>query len=148
MPRKRSLRAGRIVSNLRMKARLLVTGLFLFCTLSATAQLSGSFYLDKTTFAPGEPIFLHFKVSNPGHEEATISTMGLPHQPGCAGYFIEISRDSSTASSCQRSMFSNPFGSCAYDGPLSAQTIEPGKSVTQRILLNLDPDLNAPGEYS
>lgn len=126
----------------------MITAFCLLCTLSAAAQLTGTFYLDKTTFAPGEPIFLHFKVTNPGHQQAMISTMGLPHQPGCSGYSIDISHNSSSAPSCQRVLFSNPFDWCNYNGPLSAQMIEPGKSVTQRILLNLDADLNTPGEYA
>ena len=130
-----------------MKARLLVTGSFFFCALSATAQLSGTFYLDKTTFAPGEPIFLHFKVSNHGAREGILDITGLPEQPVCAGYLIEISRNPPIASACQNG-YNGYFEGCSYDGPISVQTIKPGKSFTERILLNFDSEVHEPGEYS
>jgi hypothetical protein len=40
------------------------------------------------------------------------------------------------------------FDFCAYNGPFSVQTIQPGKIFTERILLNYDSELKAPGEYS
>ena len=36
------------------------------------AQLTGEFYLDKATFAPGEPVFLYFKLSNKGSDTVEI----------------------------------------------------------------------------
>jgi hypothetical protein len=38
----------------------------------AAGQLSGQFYLEKTTFAPGEPIFLYFQIVNERPQPETI----------------------------------------------------------------------------
>jgi hypothetical protein len=139
------LRGTRRVSNLTMKARLLVTGLFFFRALSATAQLSGTFYLDKTTFAPGEPIFLYFKVSNQAKSPKQINTTALPEQPFCAGYEINISRNPPDASSCPKFLLNG----CILDGQFSYKTIQPGEIYTERIFLNFDSELlKIPGKYS
>lgn len=124
-----------------MNARLLVTGLFLSCAVSATAQLTGTFYLEKTTFAPGEPIFLYFKVSNPGKTPRKINTTALPDQPFCAGYEIKVSRIRGDPSLCSLPSF------CSLNGQLSYNTIQPGATYTERILLNFDALLNLPGDY-
>jgi HEAT repeat protein len=132
------------VSNLHMKARLLVPGFSLFCALSATAQLSGTFYFDKTTFAPGEPIFLYLKISNQGKSPKQINTTALPEQPFCAGYEINISRNPPDASSCPNFQFNG----CSLDGQFSYKTIQPGGIYIERIFLNFYSELKIPGEYS
>jgi hypothetical protein len=63
-----------------VKIRLLVASLCIFSSLPAVAQLTGKFYLDKTTFAPGEPVFLYFKLSNKGSDTVEI-VIPDPEQP-------------------------------------------------------------------
>jgi hypothetical protein len=55
----------------------------------AAGQLSGQFYLEKSTFAPGEPIFLYFQVVNNGPQAESLDSadpyslfllFGLPDQ--------------------------------------------------------------------
>ena len=40
----------------------------LFWSVPAIGQINGRFYLEKTVFASGEPVFLYFEVSNSGPE--------------------------------------------------------------------------------
>jgi hypothetical protein len=58
----------------RVKTRELIGGFCIFCSLSAVAQLTGEFYLEKTTFAPGEPVFLYLKLSNEGPDTVQVSS--------------------------------------------------------------------------
>jgi hypothetical protein len=131
------------VSNLRMKVRLLVASLSVLCSVSATAQLSGQFYLDKTVFAPGEPIFLYVKVVNLGKSPAMINATQMPEAPSCAGYEINISRNPPDASCPNFKM-----NMCNMNGQFSYATVPPGGTYTERIFLNFDSELKDPGEYS
>ena len=126
-----------------MKARLLVLSLLIYCAHSASAQLSGRFYLDQTTFTPGERIYLCFKVSNRGHRAGMIARTGLPDQPLCAGYVTKISRNPPDATAHRDAH----FDSCGYNGSLGLKMIKAGKSFTERILLNPDSELKDVGEY-
>jgi HEAT repeat protein len=102
------------------------------------AQVTGRFYLEKETFAVGEPVFLYFEMTNSGTETQNV------HRADpfsfCSGYQIHVSTDLSPNSSC------GPMtagGSCASsDAPLG-----PGKTRTERILLNYEHKINAPGDY-
>ena len=60
--------------------------------MAAVAQLSGEFYLEKTTFAPGEPVFLYFKLSNNGPDAVEVVEPD-PEQPFCSGISITVSKD-------------------------------------------------------
>lgn len=130
-----------------MKAWAIFSALFLLLPIPAVAQLSGEFYLDKTTFAPGEPIFLKFKVTNHADHPEDFDTTGLPDRPGCAGYIIDISRIPPTSSSCANYDVLSKQG-CVSNGGGDLATIQPGETYTERILLNFDSELRNPGEYS
>jgi hypothetical protein len=51
-----------------MVLRFAVAGLLIFWYGSAGAQVAAEFYLDKTSYAIGEPIFVYFQAVNEGLE--------------------------------------------------------------------------------
>ena len=127
-----------------MKFRLLLAGLSLLWSISAAAQLTGEFYLQKTSFARWEPVFLYYRVTNIGSDSVTVASTLDPGQPGCSGHLITVSSDPIPTASC-------PFlrgQGCNYNGPPShSKLLRPGESYTERFLLNFDHEINAPGDY-
>jgi HEAT repeat protein len=109
----------------------------LFCSTLSAAQLAGSFHLEKNSFAPGEPIFLYFEVTNNGKEALKI--LQADPYSFCAGYEIHVSNDPTPASSCATGF----AGSCLS----SSQLLAAGKSYSERILLNYDHQVSSPSEY-
>jgi hypothetical protein len=105
---------------------------------AAAAQLSGRFYLDKETLAPGEPIFLYFQLTNIGSEPLSIDQAN-PYT-FCSGYNIHVSSDEKPSSSCGST---GGAGSCL----LSHVELKPKESRTERILLNFEHKIEEPGEY-
>jgi hypothetical protein len=107
---------------------------------SVVAQVSGNFYLDKSTFAPGEPVFLHFQTTNNSSKSVNIEQSD-PYT-FCAGFQIKVSSDPAGP---------GPHSSCvvgfAGDCLSSAMTIKPGESKSESILLNFEHDLSKPGDY-
>lgn len=79
-----------------MNIRLAVAGLCIFASASAAAELTGSFYLEKATFARGEPIFLYLSLVNKGPDTAEFA-ISDPDQPLCSGVFITVSSDGTSA---------------------------------------------------
>ena len=118
--------------------RLLLGILAAFLPACAAAQFEVSFSLSKTTYLAGEPVFLSLRVKNVSTEPLQIST--ADPLTFCSGYQFELqgARDRD-AMSCRGSM-----GSC-LGGFL---TLAPGKSRTDRILLNIRYDLRRPGSYA
>jgi len=105
----------------------------------ASGQLSGHFYLEKSTFAPGEPIFLYFEVVNEGPRPENIHSAD-PYS-FCSGYEVKVSSDPKATSSCPSL---GVGGSC-----LSSSALLPsGKSRIERLLLNFDHKIDVPGSYS
>jgi len=105
----------------------------------AAGQLSGHFYLEKSTFAPGEPIFLYFEVVNDGPQAENLHSAD-PYS-FCSGFQIKVSSDPDATSSCA------PLGvggSCLS----SSVMLPPGKKRVERLLLNYDHKIDAPGPYS
>jgi len=122
-----------------MIVRWLAATLLIGWSLVATGQLSGHFYLEKSRFAPGEPIFLYFEVVNEGPQSENIHSAD-PYS-FCSGYQIKISSDPQATSSCP---LLGVAGSC-----LSSSIVLPsGKSRIERLLLNFDHSISAPGPYS
>ena len=105
----------------------------------AAGQLSGHFYLEKSTFAPGEPIFLYFEVINDGSHPENLHTAD-PYS-FCSGYEIKVSSDPDSTSSCPSPGFA---GSCLS----SSAVLPPGKKHIERLLLNFDHNIDKPGSYS
>jgi len=126
-----------------MNAGFLTAALFVIGSAAAAAQLTGEYYLEKTTFAGGEPVFLYYRVSNKGQSTVQIPASD-PEQPFCSGNLISVSRDPLPPSSC-------PFfegSGCAFDGQPRRLPLMPGESHVDRYLLNFFAyEINAPGNY-
>lgn len=107
------------------------------------AQVTGAFSIDKSTFAPGEPVFLNLTLSNQGAEPEDVLTSD-PYS-FCSGYQIKISRQGSPHIAC-----SQGYGGSCLSG---AVTLAPHGSHTEHILLNyqntsrgdLNPPVKLPG---
>jgi len=111
--------------------------------MSAVAQLSSEFYLEKTTFAPGEPVFLYLKLSNNGPDTVEIVKPD-PEQPFCSGVSITVSKDPANPSTCP--IWAD--NSCSIDGqPPPLSPLLPGKSRIDRYLLNFSHEISSAGDY-
>lgn len=123
-----------------MLGRLVVTLLVLWPN-SVLGQVTGRFYIEKDTFALGEPVFLYFEANNSGRDTQNLHKAD-PYS-FCAGYQIHVSSDLANNAnnlSCAPMGFG---GSClSSDAPL-----EPGKKVTERILLNYEHKIDSAGQY-
>jgi HEAT repeats len=110
------------------------------------AQVTGTFSLEKSTFAPGEPVLLTLTLHNEGKDSAEVHTAD-PYS-FCSGYKIHITRDAAPEPAC----FQGYGGSC-MSGALS---LGPGASHTERLLLNyrnnsqgdLGAPVSLPGDYT
>jgi len=124
--------------------------LWIFAALLAPtlcpAQVTGTFSLDKSTFAHGEPVFLNLTLHNEGKEPKEIRTSD-PYS-FCSGYEIHITRDGAPNPAC----FQGFGGSCVS----GAFTLAPHASHTERLLLNyqnnsrgdLGAPVSGPGDYT
>ena len=101
-------------------------------------QLSGRFYLEKEVYAPDDPVVLFFEVTNNSHTGQNI----LQAEPYsfCSGYEVHVSSDYDPNSSCR---LAGGGISCLSSHVL----LPPGKSRTERILLNYEHMTDKPGEY-
>lgn len=107
-------------------------------------KLSGRFYLDKSTFSIGEPVLLHYEVTNAGSEPFWLDTTGLPGMPFCSGYSIRILRQNSEPVAKPHSIRGD---TCVINGQLTHTVINPGAKYTQDIDLGLYLDRNIKGSY-
>jgi HEAT repeat protein len=119
--------------------RCLAATFVLGCSALSPGQLSGQFYLEKSTFSSGEPIFVYFQVVNEGRLAEDI-TSADPYS-FCAGYDVRVSSTRVSTGSCAPVGFA---GSCLS----SMAPLPPGKKHVERLLLNYDHDVDEPGEYS
>lgn len=120
-----------------MIGRLVVALLVLWPTV-VLGQVNGRFYIEKDTFALGEPVFLYFEATNSGTEIQNL--LKADPYSFCSGYQIHVSSDLANNSSCAPMAFGGSCGSS--DAPL-----EPGKKVTERILLNYEHKIDSGGQY-
>jgi hypothetical protein len=131
------------VQSTLVKCLLLAESFYVFWSMAAMAQVSGEFYLEKTTFAPGEPVFLYFKLSNNGPDTVEIVDPD-PEQPFCSGVSMKVSKDPADPSTCP---IWADYG-CSMNGPLARPSlILPGKSRIDRYLLNFHHDIRTAGAY-
>jgi hypothetical protein len=125
------------VSNLcSMSARCLL--IVVFCSGVAAGQLTGRVYLAEETDAPREPVFLYFEVTNSGVDPLNVYQAN-PYS-FCSGYRIQVSSDEKLSSSCA------PIGvggSCMS----SDIALKPKQKRIERILLNFEHKIDAPGDY-
>ena len=105
---------------------------------ASLAQVTGQFSLEKSTFAPGEPIVLSFKTTNQSTQPQSVSDAD-PYTL-CSGISIHVSGDPGRNSSCGIKGWG---GSCLS----GATTLEPGQSQTEHLLVNFEHKLTRPGDY-
>jgi hypothetical protein len=108
-------------------------------TSTASAQLEGRLYLDKDSFLAGEPVYLHFDLTNKGAKSVEVA-VGNSYS-FCGGYRIEVSSDPSAEMSSCSAVGSG--GSCG----VGAVPIASGETRHDRVLLNFEHDLSKPGAY-
>jgi hypothetical protein len=118
--------------------RWLLAILLLCSPIVAEAQISGQFYLEKSTFAPGEPVFLYFQAVNDGLKAENLHSAD-PYS-SCSGYEITVSSDPGATSTCAPLV--------AISCMSSSTVLLPGHKRIERKLLNFDHKIDAPGEYS
>ena len=112
----------------------------------AHSQVTGSFAIEKSAFAPGEPVVLSFTMQNRGKTTQEVHTAD-PYS-FCSDYTIHLSRDDDPQASCFQG-----FGGSCMSGAIS---LAPRASHTERILLNyhntsrgdLRPPVRLPGDYT
>src|SRR5262245_14995183 len=80
-----------------MTVRLFVAVLLFWPTIAA-GQVTGRFYLEKETFAPGEPVFVYFEARNIGMETQNI--LQADPYSFSSGYALRVSSDPAPNSSC------------------------------------------------
>jgi hypothetical protein len=125
-----------------VKTRLLVASLCIFGSVSAAAQLTGQFYLEKEAFARGEPVFVYFSLVNHGSDTVMIVAVD-EEQPFCSNTSTTVSSDPAPTPSC-------PFlggQGCVVNGLRIPQPLLPGGTYIGRFLLNFNHEINVPGEY-
>ena len=106
-------------------------------TRTAFAQLEGRLYLDKVEYRLGEPVYLHFDLTNTG--TAPMQVVIGDSYSSCGGYRIEVSnKPTFDTSTCV---------SPSYGCPIGAWTIGPGEVRHDKVLLNYVHDLSTPGLY-
>jgi hypothetical protein len=123
----------------RITRSSLFASLFYFLLSSAAfAQLQGHFFLEKEQFKVGEPVYLHFDVTNEGKEP--VQFLQGNRYSYCGGYSIEVSNAPPVQhSSCDRGI----VVSC----PSGMQLVAPGETRRETLLLNYEHDLSKPGDY-
>ncbi len=112
--------------------------LFLFWPAVASAQITGRFYLEKDTFAPGDPVFVYFELKNEGTQTQNVYEAD-PYSV-CSGYEFQMAADLAPSRYCGEDGIA--MSCLSSDAPL-----EPGKTRTERILLNYVHKISAAGEY-
>jgi hypothetical protein len=103
---------------------------------NAFAQAVGQLFLDKDVYMAGEPIYLHFDLTNAGPTPLQFA-FGNSYS-SCGGYQVDVSNEPSRENS-----------TCALGGVVSCLiggiTLKPGEVHHDKLLLNYDHDLSKPG---
>src|SRR5579871_5662852 len=103
----------------------------------ATAQTTGQFYLEKTEYAVGEPVFVYFLITNIGQNTESIYSADPYH--AFSAYQFRVSSDQ-PGPPCT--------GSKAISGGSGHLTIGPGEKHVERVLLNFAHRIDKPGQYT
>jgi hypothetical protein len=105
---------------------------------AARGQLQGQISMAKQVYVAGEPVYVHFEVTNVG-KEPVVYNAGDPYSDGC-GYSLEVSSGPALAHpSCA------PAKVEACD--ISEQILAEGETLRQNILVNYAHDVRKAGEY-
>jgi hypothetical protein len=105
---------------------------------AARGQLQGQISTAKDLYLAGEPIYIHFEVTNVGKDAVEYSA-GDPYE-WCGGYFVEVSSGSQLAhSSCAAAK--------ANECNAAEQILAAGETVRQNVLVNYAHAVEKPGDY-
>jgi hypothetical protein len=105
---------------------------------AARGQLQGQISTAKDLYLAGEPIYIHFEVTNVGKDAVEYSA-GDPYE-WCGGYFLEVSSGPPlTHSSCEAAK--------ANECNTAEQLLAAGETVRQNILVNYSHAVEKPGDY-
>ncbi|MBI3646559.1 MAG: HEAT repeat domain-containing protein [Acidobacteriales bacterium] len=111
----------------------------------AAAQTSGQFYMEKESYALGEPIFVQLKVVNHGPKaEAFYADDRSSLQPICSPYRIRVSRVWPVE---VHHLSCPPRGISIGCGPRKIE-LQPGETYVDRVLLNIHHKVDAAGTYT
>jgi hypothetical protein len=113
-----------------------VLGVLLIAAPAARGQLAGKISMAKQEYLAGEPVYVHFEVTNMG-KEAVQYTAGDAYSNGCGGYELRASRGA--VANCRDALSHDCLG--------TNQMLSAGDTVRQNILLNFGNDVSKPGEY-
>jgi hypothetical protein len=105
----------------------------------ATGQINGQFYLEKSSFAQGEPVFLYFETTNTGSQAERVN-VASPYG-FCSGYDVNV-----TGPKPKKATWA-PWGiagSCLS----SDRSLAPGEKQVERLLLNFDHAIDSGGDYT
>jgi HEAT repeats len=106
---------------------------------TARGQLQGHISMAKEVYLAGEPIYVHFEVTNAGNEPVQYASVD-PYVEECSSYRIDVSEETTAAqASCRR----GKLGDCLMD----SEILGPGATLRQNILLNYAHDVKKAGEY-
>jgi hypothetical protein len=119
--------------------RLIVLLLGCFATTAAQAQLQGHISMAKQQYLAGEPIYVHFDVTNSG-KQAVQYAAADPYFEKCSGYLIKVSNVPTVGNSSCQSV-------AAEECTASAELLAPGETLRQNILVNFAHDVRKPGAY-
>jgi hypothetical protein len=108
----------------------------------AAGQASGHFYLERTNYALGEPIFVYFEEVNQGPKDE-IFYSGDPYS-FCSGYRFNVSSDRPQPL-CGSNAGGQAINVSCGGGSL---VIPPGGKYVERVLLNFAHKTDAPGDYT
>jgi HEAT repeats len=118
------------------------------CSVIACAQdtppLSAKISMAKEEYLAGEPVYVHFEVTNTGKDAVQYST-GDPYSDACGGYVLRVSNASSNLGSANALVSCRPRVNAECHG--SSQILPPRETERQNILVNFAHDLSQPGEY-
>jgi HEAT repeats len=135
--RPRRLRSGNVAQT---RKSLIVLLLGSVLVTAAHAQLQGHISMAKQEYLAGEPIYVHFEVTNSG-KQAVQYASGDPYMEKCGGYRVDISSGPPLLhSSCQ------PVA--PEECTATAELLAPGETLRQNILVNYAHDVAKPGTYS
>jgi hypothetical protein len=129
--------------NPRHKLTALLSLLYLFAfphLLNAQSPLLGKISMAKGEYLAGEPVYVHFEVTNTGKDAIQYMTAD-PYLDICSGYQITVLSGEPQPShgSCGETV----AGNCVMESELLA----PGETVRQNILLNFAHNVSTPGDY-
>lgn len=118
--------------------RYIVAASICFASLAA-GQVERQFYLEKSSFAQGEPVFLYFETTNTGSQAERVH-VASPYS-FCSGYDVNVTGPKPKKMTCE------PWGiagSCLS----SDRSLAPGEKQVERLLLNLDHEIDSEGDYT